>query len=88
MPMLTSISAGRVTIALTTATHITALAGTRFGVSLDHRCEPGMARSRLNAKVIREAEVRHDVAQKNWAEAEMNSTSRGPVGAAVSSTKM
>ena len=34
-----------------------------------------MAPSRLNANVIREAEVRHDVAQKNCAEAEMNSTS-------------
>ena len=34
-----------------------------------------MAPSRLNAKVIRDAEVMHDVAQKNCAEAEMNSTS-------------
>ena len=33
-----------------------------------------MAPSRLNAKVIREAEVMHDVAQKNCAEAEMKST--------------
>ena len=33
-----------------------------------------MAPSRLNAKVIREAEVMHEVAQKNCAEAEMNST--------------
>ena len=33
-----------------------------------------MAPSRLKAKVIREAEVMHDVAQKNCADAEMNST--------------
>ena len=36
--------------------------------------EPGIAPSRLNANVIREAEVMHEVAQKNWADAEMNST--------------
>ena len=75
VPRLTSISAGNVTIALTTATRITALAGTRLALSFDQCCQPGTARSRLKANVIREAEVRHDVAQNNWAEAEMNSTS-------------
>ncbi len=45
---------------------MTALAGTRLGVSADQRFEPGIAPSRLNAKVIREAEVMHEVAQKNW----------------------
>ena len=40
-----------------------------------------MAPSRLNAKVIRDAEVMHEVAQKNCADAEMNSTERRPVGA-------
>ena len=53
---------------------MTALAGTRLAVSFDQCSEPGMAPSRLNAKVIREAEVMHDVAQKNCADAEMNST--------------
>src|SRR3954451_12088713 len=75
VPMLTLISAGRVTMAATTATSITALAGTRLAVSLCHLAEPGIAPSRLKAKVIREADVMHDVEQKNCADAEMNSTS-------------
>ena len=55
---------------------MTALAGTREAVSFDRASpSPGSAPSRLNAKVIREAEVRQDVAQKNCAEAEMNRTS-------------
>ena len=33
-----------------------------------------MAPSRLKAKVIRDADVMHEVAQKNCADAEMNST--------------
>jgi hypothetical protein len=57
-----------------TATIQTALAGTRFEVSFDHRAEPGIAPSRLKAKVIRDAEVMHDVAQNTYAEAEMNNT--------------
>ena len=73
--MLTSMSAGLVTSAATTATPSTALAGTRAAVSFDQIADPGTAPSRLNAKVIREAEVRQEVAQKNCAEAEMNSTS-------------
>ena len=72
--MLTSIRAGSVTIALTTATSATALAGTRLDVSFDQRAEPGIAPSRLNANVIRDAEVMQDVAQNTWAEAEMKST--------------
>src|SRR4249919_3549980 len=74
VPRLTSISAGAVTIALTTPTSSTALAGTRLAVSFDHSCEPGIAPSRLKAKVIRDAEVMHDVAQNTCADAEMNST--------------
>src|SRR4051794_2857118 len=74
VPMFTSISAGRVTIAATTATRSTAFTGTRLAFKADHRLEPGMAPSRLNAKVIRDADVMHEVAQKNWAEAEMKST--------------
>ena len=45
-----------------------------MGVSFFRVSEPGMAPSRLKAKVIREAEVMQDVAQKNCADAEMNST--------------
>ena len=41
---------------------------------LDQRLDPGIAPSRLNANVIREADVMQEVAQKNCAEAEMNST--------------
>src|SRR3954470_10484825 len=72
--MLTSMSAGKVTIALITATSRTALAGTLDLDRLDHLRHPGTARSRLNAKVIRDAEVRHEVAQKNCAAAEMKRT--------------
>src|SRR5215470_3506291 len=72
VPMLILIKAGSVRIALMTATMTTAFAGTRVAVSFDHDCQPGTARSRLNANVIREADVRHDVAQNSCAEAEMN----------------
>ena len=61
--MFTSIRAGSVMRAAATATPITALAGTRLALSVDQICEPGTARSRLNANVMRDAEVRHDVAQ-------------------------
>ena len=74
MPTLTLMRAGAVTSAQQTATSITALAGTRLAVSLDHFAEPGIAPSRLNAKVIRDAEVMHEVAQNTWADAEMKST--------------
>src|SRR5262245_56174457 len=74
VPTLTSASAGRVTGAATTATPRTALAGTLAAVSLDQSWWPGTARSRLNANVIRDAEVKQDVAQKNCADAEMKST--------------
>ena len=50
------------------------MAGTRFAVSVCQLLEPGIAPSRLNAKVIRDADVMQDVAQKTCAEAEMNST--------------
>src|SRR5436190_1008601 len=65
VPTLTSASAGSVTRAATTATPMTAFAGTRDDVRADQSRCPGTARSRLNAKVIRDAEVRQDVAQKN-----------------------
>ena len=66
--MLTSTSAGSVTTAAQTATNITALAGTRVAVSFFSVSDPGMAPSRVKAKVIRDAEVMHEVAQKNCAE--------------------
>ena len=87
VPMLTSTSAGSVTAAAQTATNITALAGTRKAVSFFSVLEPGMAPSRLKAKVIREAEVMHEVAQKNCAEAEMKSTSPAQL-APIDCTKM
>ena len=74
MPTLTLMSAGAVTRAQQTATSITAFAGTRFAVSFCQVAEPGIAPSRLNAKVIRDAEVMHEVAQNTWADAEMKST--------------
>ncbi len=74
-PMLTSMSAGSVTIAQQIATSITAFAGTRFDVRARHLAEPGIAPSRLNANVIRDADVMQEVAQKTCADAEMNSTS-------------
>ena len=43
-------------------------------MSFDQYCQPGTARSRLKANVILDAEVRQDVAQKNWADAEMSRT--------------
>ena len=46
-----------------------------------------MAPSRLKAKVMREAEVMHEVAQKNCAEAEMKSTSPAQL-APIDCTKM
>ena len=87
VPMFTSTSAGSVTAAAQIATNITAMAGTRFAVSLFSVSDPGMAPSRLNAKVIRDAEVMHEVAQKNCADAEMNST-RPPQLAPIDCTKM
>src|SRR3954454_20157729 len=73
--MFTSINAGSVTIALTTATSMTALAGTRCPVNADQRPDPGTAPLRLKANSIRDADVMHEVEQKNCADAEMNSTS-------------
>ena len=62
-----------------TATNITALAGTLLGVHLGPSLEPGIAPSRLNANVIRDALVRHAVVQKSWPAAEMSRTgSAGP----------
>src|SRR5690242_9976584 len=85
--MLTSTSAGRVTAAEKNATNITALAGTRVAVSFLRVEDPGMAPSRLKANVIREADVMHEVAQKNCAEAEMKSTSPAQF-APIDCTKM
>ena len=54
---------------------MTEFAGTLRAFSFFSVSEPGIAPSRLNANVIREADVMHDVAQKNCAEAEMKRTS-------------
>ena len=52
----------------------TALAGIRVvGLTLTSR-EPGIAPSRLNANVIREALVRHAVVQNSWPAVEISST--------------
>ena len=55
--MSTSTSAGSVMIAAIAAVTITALAGTLREFTADHSWCPGTARSRLNAKSIRDALV-------------------------------
>ena len=58
-----------------TATKRTAFAGTLVaGDTLDHRPDPGIAPSRLKAKVMREALVRQATVQKNCPVAEISST--------------
>ena len=42
------------------------------GLTFDSHDEPGIAPSRLNANVIREALVRQAVVQKSWPAVEMN----------------
>src|SRR6187402_2938627 len=74
VPKLTSISAGSVIRPASNATSITALTGTRLAFTFDHKDDPGMAPSRLNAKVIREALVRHATVQNSWPQAEMKTT--------------
>src|SRR3954464_2372355 len=74
VPKFTSMRAGRVISPAITATNMTAFAGTFFAVTFDHSADPGMAPSRLNAKVIREALVRHAVVQNSWPAAEMKMT--------------
>ena len=59
-----------------TATNMTALAGTFVGVDLRPQREPGIAPSRLNANVIRDALVRQAVVQKSWPNAEMRDHER------------
>src|SRR5690625_399501 len=70
----TPLSAGSVMSAPTTATSTTAFAGTLLLETFDHSFDPGMAPSRLNAKAIRDALVRHATVQKNWPAAEINKT--------------
>ena len=57
-----------------TATNTTALAGTFAAVTFDQILEPGIAPSRLNANVMREALVRQAIVQKNWPAVEIAST--------------
>ena len=58
--------AGSATIRHSTATSSVALTGAWTCVTFDQIWWPGMARSRLNANVIREALVMPEPAQKNW----------------------
>src|SRR6476646_2833732 len=74
VPKLTSISAGKVIRPASNATSITALTGTRLAFTLAQIAEPGIAPSRLKAKVIREALVRQATVQNSWPQAEMNTT--------------
>ena len=53
---------------------MTALAGTLLALTFDQMADPGIAPSRLNAKVIREALVRQAVVQNSWPKAQMNIT--------------
>src|SRR6478609_5812392 len=71
---LTDFSAGSVMRPPMTAAQMTALAGVRLEFTFDQIREPGTARSRLNANIIREVDVRHAVAQKSCALAEMKSS--------------
>ena len=50
------------------------MAGTLRRETFDQSREPGMAPSRLNANVMRDALVMQAVVQKNWPAVEMNST--------------
>ena len=68
-------SAGSVMMMPMAVTNMTALAGILvFGLTLASQAEPGIAPSRLNAKVIREALVRHAVVQNSWPAVEISST--------------
>ena len=49
----------------------TALTGTRLRLTFDHSRAPGTAPSRLNANIIRDVDVRHDVVQYSWPMVEM-----------------
>src|SRR3954451_7597314 len=71
VPKLTSIRAGRVISPAITVTNMTAFAGTLVAVTFDHSLEPGIAPSRLNANVIREALVRQATVQNSWPHAEI-----------------
>src|SRR6478672_5393833 len=66
--------AGKVITAAMTADRMTPFAGTRFLLSVDHSFQPGTARSRLNAKSIRDELVMQAMVQKNWPAVEMIST--------------
>ena len=72
--MSTLTSAGSVMIAASVAVTMTPLAGILFLLTLDHSWWPGTARSRLNAKSIRDALVWQAVVQKNWPAVEISST--------------
>ena len=62
-----------ITSAITT-TNSTAQVGVRFCPSRRHRLWPGIAPSRENANVIREALVTHAMPQNSWPIVEIRST--------------
>jgi len=63
VPMLISISAGRVRIAAARVLISTPLTGTRLALRVAQCRAPGTAPSRLNAKSMRDVDVRQAVEQ-------------------------
>src|ERR687895_1781791 len=66
MPASLLVSAGSVISAASPQLASTAATGTRFLLTLLQICQPGTARSRENAKKVREQLVTHAMPQKNW----------------------
>src|SRR4029079_401697 len=66
MPADVPHSAGIVMIRASRQTPSTAATGTRFALTLDHMRQPGTARSRENAKNVREALVTQAMPQNTW----------------------
>src|SRR5436305_11238155 len=66
--------AGGVMMAAMSDETTTAFTGTRWRLRRDHKRPAGTAPSRLNANIIREHDVRHDVVQYSWPIVEMSIT--------------
>src|SRR4051812_45804153 len=60
------LSAGNVMMAARTHMRMTDMYGTRWRLSRVHMRWPGTARSRENAKHMRDALVTHDIPQNSW----------------------
>src|SRR5215210_4460687 len=65
-PLASPSSAGSVITSAATQEKTTAYAGTRWGLSRVHMRQPGTARSRENAYVMREQLVTHAMPQNSW----------------------